>query len=1031
MRDLKAYLFYTLWLRLLVVGFCLIFLQGYAQPDIIRFQRLTDEEGLPNNLFREVIQDHQGVLWMAGLNGVASYDGYNVKSFRHSHIDSTSISGNNITAIFEDSKGRLWLGVKGYGINVSDDAKSVFKQIGFPLGQTDMMLMTVTDLAEDTTGGIWVATNMGPFIIREDKNQFVLESFTTVFGHLFPDHTSKNLNALKTDRHGHIWMGTTSGLYRFDPFKNILHSPKDFQGLPASEVQDIEIDREGKLWISCAQEGPRLYFTTLESMLFKPMNKIPFLSSGREIQFTFDLDNRMWALVFGEQAYGFDFRDSTLFLQTRSNSDISHERFFRTPFVDHSGNTWLPCEGFYIYPYPKGINTYLHPFAFHQSNSCIYGTEDDLWFAYREKGIVRLDQTTGEVVHYSSEGQQGLHIPVDHVQDILKLRNGNYIIVGFSNIAVMNPEGLVIRSHSVNGTNRAAYQDSEGRIWIGGYHGLYLFSETNGVLDTIQPSSAQAGGVFIQTIVEDSKGRMWFASDVHGLCMYDPKTEEVRQFIPTEGDTLSFPSLTVLDIVLGQNDLLWAATDVALVRFDLHSFAITSYDRSDGLGNDFISAVVCADNGWIWMSTHSGISAFDPVREQFVNYGRHDGLSNFSYYSRSSYYSDSGVLYFGGKNGVDYFHPDSLRDNPTAPKMFLSSLTINNDRIIGGYSLKDFTAGLELSYTDKLLEFEFAGLHFAAQEDVRYMYRMEGIHDDWIDLGQQRTVLFSGLRPGKYVFHAKAITGDQIWSEEELMIPITISPPFYATTWFRIIITLILLGLLYTIINARERSIKRKDKAEAEVNRKIVELERRALQAQMNPHFIYNSMNSIQQFMIIHDIEGAMKYLTKFSRILRTVLNISAQNRIPLADEITLIKDYLELENMRFPNKFTYDIQVSPDINIHAVDIPPFFIQPQVENAIRHGLLKKSSQGHLSIAITSDEGHLYIIVEDNGIGREASRKTKFNDTIVNESKGLAIVKERLSHLSPTNGFTPFKIIDLYTLDHTPAGTRVEIILPID
>ncbi len=238
-------------------------------------------------------------------------------------------------------------------------------------------------------------------------------------------------------------------------------------------------------------------------------------------------------------------------------------------------------------------------------------------------------------------------------------------------------------------------------------------------------------------------------------------------------------------------------------------------------------------------------------------------------------------------------------------------------------------------------------------------------------------------------------------------------------------------GALYFLIYYREQSIKKKDRQEAEVNRKIAELEKRALQAQMNPHFIYNSMNSIQQFMIIHDIEGAMKYLTKFSRILRTVLNISAQNRIPLADEIKLIEDYLELENMRFPNKFTWTIHVSPDINIHSVEIPPFFIQPQVENAIRHGLLKKATQGHLRIEITAEDHHLHILVEDNGIGREAAMAAKSKGGVINESKGLAIVKERLAHLGSSNGFKPFKVVDLYDNEQRPAGTRVEITLPLD
>ncbi|HSF88596.1 MAG TPA: two-component regulator propeller domain-containing protein [Saprospiraceae bacterium] len=1022
----------SLILRFLPVGFIFYLVHGVAQPEIIRFERLSDEEGLPSNLFTEVIQDKYGLLWMAGLDGLARYDGYTVKSFRHNHLDTTSISGNNISALYADAKGRIWLGITGGGLNVSDDAQSVFSQIELPPGYLDKLPLRITDITEDSTGRMWIASDAGLYTVIKSKDGFIIEPLKADLAKRLSSSFFSRPHVLTTDTDGRIWIGTAEGLAMIDLRMDKIYYPSDFPGLPHIAIQDIEFDREGRLWVSCPGEEARLFFTSPEHWHFRAFTGIPFVSASRGLQFTFDLDNRLWALVFGDQAYGYDFRDSTLFLQSSLNSDISHERFFRKPFIDHSGNAWLPVEGFYIHPYPKGFHTYLHPFAFHQSNSCIYGTEDFLWFGYREKGLVRLDQRTSAAVHFSTLNTGHQHIPVDHIQGVLKVLSGNYILVGFSNIAIMNPDGKIVGSHAVNGTNRAAFQDASGRIWIGGYHGLYLFSESQGVTRTYTVASDTSGkGQYIQTIRQDAKGNIWFASDLHGLCRLDPGSGEIMQFLPRQGDTTSLPTRSVLDIDVDKSGLLWLATDMALVRFDPVTFEMKSLDKNDGLANDYIASVICTPDGLVWVSTHSGISRYDPASDVFVNYNATDGLSNYSYYTRSKYVSDAGVLYFGGKNGVDYFHPAKLRDNPTAPKMFLSSFSINNEVDFCGYTFEDFSAGLELSYKDKLLGFEFAGLHYADQEDVRYEYKMEGLHDDWIDLGHQRNVLISGLAPGRYVLHAKAITGDQVWSENELKIPIHISPPFYATAWFRMIAILVLLGILYQIIRSREQAIKRKDKMEAEVNRKIVELERRALQAQMNPHFIYNSMNSIQQFMIIHDIEGAMKYLTKFSRILRTVLNISAQNRIPLADEITLIKDYLELENMRFPDKFTYEIKVSPEINIHAVDIPPFFIQPQVENAIRHGLLKKTSPGHLSIEITSDGRQLYIVVEDNGIGREASRRTKFNEAIGNESKGLAIVKERLSHLNPANGFTPFKIIDLYDADNNAAGTRVEIILPID
>ena len=1017
--------------QLLFLACCAPSLPGNAQPERIMFQRFSDEEGLPNNLFKEVIQDQHGVLWMGGLDGLASYDGYIVKAFRHSHLDPQSLSGNNISTLYEDAKGRLWVGIIGYGLNVTVNSGISFEQVSLPVSPADKFNLRISDITSDSSGRIWLASDLGLILVREEGHQFVAELYKDSLSQQVLGPTGIPLS-LATDIKGRIWIGMSNGLMMVDPTKGRMHLQSDFSGLPAGPIHDIEFDRSGRIWVSCVNKGPRLFFSSTEVIHFNPLDGIPFTSASREIQFTFDLDNRLWALVFGDQAYGYDFRDSSLFLQTTVNSNIGHERFFRKPFVDHSGSVWLPVEGYYIFPYPKGFNTYIHPLAFHQSNTCIYGDSTYLWFAYREKGILRLDRQSGETVYFSSAGDKDRWIPVDHVQDILRVSSGNYIIVGFGNVAVMHHDGRILASYPVNGTNRAAYEDSSGRIWIGGYKGLHLFSETKGILKTYTlPSGPASEGQLIQTIVEDNKGRIWFASDLHGLSVLDQASGMIKEFLPVEGDSTSLPGLSVLDIAIDEQQILWLATDVALVRFDPLSGKARSYDRSDGLENDYISSVICTEEGMVWVSTHSGISSFDPADARFVNYSKGDGLANYSYYTRSKFLDDDGTIYFGGKNGVDYFHPRALRQNPTAPMMFLVSLSVDNTLQDDASTSKYKNGRLDLTYRDQLIEIEITGLHFADQDEVRYWYKMDGIHDDWIALGQQRKILFSNLPPGEYIFRAKAISGDEVWTPQELVIPIHISPPFYATNWFKACVGILFIAFIILVIRYRERSIKDKDRREAEVKRKMVELEHKALQAQMNPHFIYNSMNSIQQFMIMHDVEGAMKYLTKFSRLLRTVLNFSSQNRIPLSDEMMLIRDYVELEKMRFPDKFTYAIDVAPDVNVHTLDIPPFFIQPQVENAIRHGLLRKATQGHLQISIAKKDEQLFVTVEDNGVGREAARLAKYKDGVVNESKGLTIVEERLSHLHHDGGVRPLTIFDLYDSNNRPAGTRVEIILPLD
>ena len=227
----------------------------------------------------------------------------------------------------------------------------------------------------------------------------------------------------------------------------------------------------------------------------------------------------------------------------------------------------------------------------------------------------------------------------------------------------------------------------------------------------------------------------------------------------------------------------------------------------------------------------------------------------------------------------------------------------------------------------------------------------------------------------------------------------------------------------------REIRIMSKEQQRLEVNKQMLDLEKKALLAQMNPHFIFNAMNSIQQYIYSGDNAGAMKYLTKFSRLLRNVLHVSSQSLIPLYDEIQLIRDYIELERMRFPDKFDFTINVDPKININSVEISPFLIQPQVENAILHGLLNKPTSGSLKIDIEpSGSQNIKVVVEDDGIGRDKAVELQLSKKFKHSGKATTIVRKRLMHNEYVNGCTPYEIIDLFNDKNEAIGTRVEMLI---
>jgi ligand-binding sensor domain-containing protein len=1054
---------------------------GYTQMDVINFNHLDDAAGLPNNLFRTTIQDQHGVLWMGGGDGLASYDGFTFTSYRHSDTDSTSISSNNISEIFEDSQGRLWVAMHDGTLNISDLAKSHFRTVhmthwgkggeakrtkakggevtknnvqGSEVKETDVngadvngadikgeeiksdVSDVIISMAQDARHSIWAVSNTGLTIIEEKDEQFrnlsIEELIKTRKDNA--DSSSALIGRALTvfcDRGDSVWIGTTKGVYLFDVGANQLIAPSKFEGVPTSNVQSIARDRIGRIWLSVASRKSRMYYFDGHKRRFVAFDHIPFKSHSTGVTFTFDLDNRIWAAEFGVQSYAYDFRDSSLIMESRINSSAPEERFVRKPFVDHSGNVWIHASGYLVYPYPKNFNTYFHPFAFRQANTFTYEDDAYRWFGYWEEGVVRIDRKTREVVRFNKDSDK-FPIPSNLVVDMVPAKSGNLILVAFGIIIVIKPSGKIVTSHVLRGTNRDAFVDSKGRIWIGGISGLHLFEEEKGVIKSYKlPPRLGDPRNFIQKIVEDSDGNIWFGSGLKGLAKLDVRTDSITQYLPDDNRPGSIPSERVHDILIDKNSALWIATDVALVRFEKTSNTFLKYNSSNGIPNDFIQSIIEDEAGTIWVSTNSGISSFDQKNEAFTNYTRQDGLTNSEFTRRGGYLAKDGLIYFGGTHGVDYFYPEKLRINPTPPIMRLTGITLDNTARLTMAELESDGGALELSYTNNLIEIGFAGMHFVSYGQVDNYYMMEGLNDEWIKLGEGRSVLYADLEPGNYTFRAKAKTSDHIWSENELAIPIHISPPFYETLWFKLSAAALAILLLLFIIKIRDKRIRKKQQIEAELKHRFSELETRALRAQMNPHFIYNCLNSIQHFMVTEDYEPAMEYLTRFSRVLRSVLGASGQSRLPLAEEIKMVEDYLELEQMRFPESFSYSINVDPALNIHSVEIPPFFIQPQVENAIRHGLIHKNDRCRIVINIDKKGDFVHIVVEDNGIGRDAARAFKLRSQEVHTGKGLSIIEERLAHMHHNGAVKPFIVTDLYNEKNEAIGTKVEVILSMD
>ena len=263
-------------------------------------------------------------------------------------------------------------------------------------------------------------------------------------------------------------------------------------------------------------------------------------------------------------------------------------------------------------------------------------------------------------------------------------------------------------------------------------------------------------------------------------------------------------------------------------------------------------------------------------------------------------------------------------------------------------------------------------------------------------------------------------------------MPVTIGTPWYATSIARFLMVIFLLGVIYSGYRYRIAQIRKEERLHTEFQRKLADMEMSALRAQMNPHFIFNCLNSIENFVIKNDTLRASTYLNDFARLIRLILQNSRSQYVPLVDEIESLELYLQMESLRFTHKFDYEFLVDENVDPRSIEIPPMLIQPYVENAIWHGLMHKNTTGRLDISLSRKNGTLQCVIEDNGIGRQKSMEINAARRVKKKkSMGMSITEDRIKLLNELyNMNTEVKIEDLKNADGNSLGTRIEINIPV-
>jgi hypothetical protein len=333
------------------------------------------------------------------------------------------------------------------------------------------------------------------------------------------------------------------------------------------------------------------------------------------------------------------------------------------------------------------------------------------------------------------------------------------------------------------------------------------------------------------------------------------------------------------------------------------------------------------------------------------------------------------------------------------------------------------TAQNDFRYDQNNITLHFYALHYRSNGDILYRYRLHNA-DTSFTVTKAREVNFAQLVPRKYTFEVQAQNTDGHWSEATVW-SFVIHPAWWQTWWFRGVSILVLLaGLSYFYLRRLHEARK-----EFAIQNKIRDLEAAALRAQMNPHFIFNCLVSIQQFIAENDVDSATTYLGRFAKLVRLALHSSIDGRHSLREEVEMLENYLALEQLRFKNRFSYEIQVSPDLNTDEISIPPILIQPFVENAIVHGMKNKQGDGRIEIAFSKNENLLVVTVTDNGPGISDSQQLK--TATGHKSVGMTLTQRRLDILSGHQKDENLSHENIIDEDGGIIGSRVTVGIPVE
>ena len=825
-----------------------------AQDSYIKFDRMTTQNGLPQDHVFCILQDRRGFLWLGMETGLARYDGYTFKVYQHDPANPFSISSNIIKAIIQDAKGYLWIGTDGGGICRFDPKQERFLNFqNDPDNPNSLSDNRVYSIAEDRSGAIWAATlgmGLNKIVLNENLGAGVKSGpVITRFRHVPGDPKSLSSNNIWTIYLGtedRLWIGTgTGGLNMLDlkkkvgtqaAFEHFEHQPSNSNSLSGNSVKAIFQDRSGALWVGTEFNGlNRMDPSTGKFTHFKHLeNTAGSLSHDHVSAILEDKQGRLWISTNGGGLNLFNHKTGQFIHYRHIASDpySLNGNLINTIYQDRSGIIWIGCviKGLSWIDPQKQQTKHYYPVEGKSKSltgnlvKVIYeDRQGAIWVGTYGGGLSQFDPVTGDFSYFPQTHTEAANAISNNVQAILEDREGLFWIgTDGGGLQRFDRKRKIFTpfNQSASGKSRlsgnsvwAICEDIRGNLWIGTADGgLNFYDRKSGefghfVSDPNDPKGINSHDV--RVVVEDRLGFLWIGTYGGGLNRYNPANQSFAHYKKIPGDTTSLSSDIITTIFESPtNGQLWIGTfGGGLNVFDRLSESFESFREKDGLPNDVVKSIEEDREGNLWVSSLKGISKFNPLSKAFVNYNTSDGMQA-EFNLGSSCLTSDGTMYFGGTNGFNVFYPKLITKKPdTSVPCLLTDLKIFNRSVQPGEILNNRmvlketiseTEEVVIPYTIDDFAFEFSALDFARSDKIEYAFQLEGVDDNWkYTDARHRYAAYSNLYQGEYLFKVRATTKDGTWNGQITQLKVKVLTAPWNTWWAYGLYALTFLGLIY------------------------------------------------------------------------------------------------------------------------------------------------------------------------------------------------------------------------------------------